>query len=89
MLTKRDKVRICDKTMELNIQHQKGEITLKQQNDRYYKLIKELEEINANSFSHEVELLNEAVYALFVETCKSLKIDKFVDWLNKKVGGGQ
>ncbi len=47
MLTKRDNVLICDKAMELNIQHQKGEITLKQQNDNYYKFIKELEEKNA------------------------------------------
>ena len=47
MLTKRDNALICDKAMELNIQHQKGEITLKQQNDSYYRFIKELEEKNA------------------------------------------
>ena len=47
MLTKRDNVLICDKAMELNIQHQKGEITLKKQNDNYYSFIKELEEKNA------------------------------------------
>ncbi len=47
MLTKRDKVRICDKAMQLNVQHQKGEITLKEQNDRYWKFIKGLEESNA------------------------------------------
>ncbi len=47
MLTKRDKVRICDKALQLNIQHQKGEITLKEQDDSYYTFIKELEEKNA------------------------------------------
>ncbi len=47
MLTKRDKIRICDKALQLNIQYQKGEITLKEQNDSYYKFIKELEENNA------------------------------------------
>ena len=47
MLTKRDKVRICDKALQLNIQHQGGEITLKEQNARYWKFIKELEGNNA------------------------------------------
>ena len=79
MLTKKDIVLICDMAMQLNVQYQKGKITLKEQNDSYYKFIKELEEINAKSFGHEVEFLHEAV-------CKSLKIDKFLNWLNKKVG---
>ncbi len=54
MLTKRDKQRICDKAMQLNIQHQKGEITLKEQNDTYWKFIKELEENNATAKNTKV-----------------------------------
>ena len=84
MLTKKDKHRICDKALELNVQYQKGEISLKEQNDSYYKFIKELEEINAKSFGHEIELLHEAVHDLFIEFCKSLKIDKFSNWLDSK-----
>ena len=53
MLTKQDKVLICDKAMQLNIQHQKGEITLTEQDDSYYKFIKELEEKNATAKTTE------------------------------------
>ena len=54
MLTKQDNVRICDKAMQINIQHQKGAITLKQQNDSYWKFIKELEENNATAKNTKV-----------------------------------
>ncbi len=84
MLTKRDKILICDMAMQLNVQYQKGKITLKEQNDSYYKFIKELEEINVKSYGHEIELLHEAIHDLFIEFCKSLKIDKFSNWLNSK-----
>ncbi len=85
MLTKCDKIRICDKALQLNIQHQKGEITLKEQDDNYWQFIKELEEININSFFHDVEVLNEAFHDLFIEFCKSLKIDKFLDTVEKVI----
>lgn len=88
MLTKQDKILICDKALQLNVQYQKGEITLKEQNDGYWQFIKELEEINAKSFGHEIELLHEAIDILIkdfaVGIYESLLIDKLVEKIWRK-----
>ncbi len=39
---------------------------------------------NGNAFRE----LNNALYNLFIEVIKSLKIDKLVEWLNKKLSKG-